>query len=72
MAGLLSGRYGGKWVFGLGNLITAIGTLLTPLVANTSKELFILVRVVEGLAEVTLVQIIQTVHLITYLLDKII
>ena len=54
IAGLLSGRYGGKWVFGLGNLITAIGTLLTPLIANTSKELFILVRVVEGLAEVNL------------------
>ena len=40
-------------MFGLGNLITAVGTLLSPVVANVSKELFIVVRVIEGLAEVT-------------------
>ena len=51
-AGFLAGRYGGKWVFGMGNLVTAIGTLLSPLAANTSKHLFIVVRVIEGLAEV--------------------
>ena len=52
-AGLIAGRYGGKWVFGIGNLVTAIGTLLSPLAANTSKHLFIFVRVIEGLAEGT-------------------
>ena len=52
IAGLIAGRYGGKWVFGLGNFITAVGTLLSPLVANASKELFIVIRVIEGLAEV--------------------
>ena len=52
IAGLIAGRYGGKWVFGLGNFITAIGTLLSPVIANVSKELFIVVRVIEGLAEV--------------------
>ena len=51
-AGLIAGRYGGKWVFGLGNLITAVGTLLSPVIANASKELFIVIRVIEGLAEV--------------------
>ena len=52
-AGLIAGRYGGKWVFGLGNLITAVGTLLSPVIANASKELFIVIRVIEGLAEVS-------------------
>jgi len=50
-AGLIAGRYGGKWVFGLGNFITAVGTLLSPVIANLSKELFIVIRVIEGLAE---------------------
>ena len=53
-AGLIAGRYGGKWVFGVGNLITAILTLLSPLAANVSRQLFIVIRVIEGLAEVTL------------------
>ena len=52
-AGLIAGRYGGKWVFGLGNFITAVGTLLSPVIANLSKELFIVIRVIEGLAEVS-------------------
>ena len=52
IGGLIAGKYGGKWVFGLGNFVTAAGTLLSPLVANSSKELFIVVRVIEGLAEV--------------------
>ena len=51
-AGFIAGRYGGKWVFGLGNLLTAILTLLTPWAANVSKELFIVIRVIEGLGEV--------------------
>ena len=54
-AGLIAGRYGGKWVFGVGNLITAILTLLSPLAANVSRQLFIVIRVIEGLAEVILI-----------------
>ena len=52
IAGSIADRYGGKWVFGLGNFITAVGTLLSPVIANLSKELFIVIRVIEGLAEV--------------------
>ena len=52
IAGSIADRYGGKWVFGLGNFITAVGTLLSPVIVNASKELFIVIRVIEGLAEV--------------------
>ena len=51
--GFIAGRYGGKWVLGAGNLITAILPLLSPLAANVSRQLFIVIRVIEGLAEVT-------------------
>ena len=54
LAGLIAGRYGGKWVFGVGNFVTAIGALLSPLVAKSSKELFIVLRVIQGLSEVGL------------------
>ena len=44
--------FGGKWLFGVGVLVTAVFTLLTPLAA-TSNRLYLLyaVRVVEGLGE---------------------
>ncbi|XP_078595342.1 sialin-like [Branchiostoma floridae x Branchiostoma japonicum] len=50
-AGWLAGRFGGKLVFGLGILFTAVFTLLTPLAARTATWLLIAVRVAEGLAE---------------------
>jgi MFS family permease len=49
--GWLATRYGGKWVFGVGILGTAILTLLTPLAAENSTAL-ILLRVLEGIMEV--------------------
>ncbi len=45
-------RFGGKWVFGIGILITAVLTVLTPIVARYSVKLFIALRVVEGIGEV--------------------
>jgi MFS transporter, ACS family, solute carrier family 17 (sodium-dependent inorganic phosphate cotransporter), member 5 len=50
--GLLAERFGGKWVFGLGTLFTAVFSLLSPVAARSSLELFIAVRVLTGLAEV--------------------
>ena len=50
--GLLAQRVGGKWVFGLGVLITAILTTLTPFAADTSVWLLVALRVLEGLSEV--------------------
>jgi len=49
--GRLAEVWGGKSLYGGGVLLTAIFTLLTPLAANTSIHLFVLVRVLEGLGE---------------------
>ncbi|XP_064652754.1 sialin-like isoform X2 [Lineus longissimus] len=49
--GYLSGRFGGKYFFGLGVLTTGILTLLTPLAAKTNVYLFIVLRVLEGIGE---------------------
>ena len=44
-------KYGGKWIFGIGILATAVLTLLTPVTAYAGKEWFIVLRVIEGLFE---------------------
>ncbi|XP_072029904.1 sialin-like [Amphiura filiformis] len=49
--GWLAGKYGGKWLFGLGVLCTTILTLLTPLAASAGTGWLIAVRVLEGLGE---------------------
>ena len=49
--GRLAEKYGGKTLYGGGVLVTSVLTLLTPLAANTSIYLFVLVRVLEGLGE---------------------
>ena len=51
--GYLAEKYGGKWLFGIGVLVTAILTLLTPVAANAGVSAFIAVRVLMGLGEVT-------------------
>ncbi|XP_021941380.1 sialin isoform X1 [Zootermopsis nevadensis] len=43
--------YGGKLVFGLGVLITGILTAISPLAAKLGTSFFIVIRVLEGLAE---------------------
>eukprot|EP00112_Aurelia_sp_Birch-Aquarium-sp1_P022983 Seg668.1 transcript_id=Seg668.1/GoldUCD/mRNA.D3Y31 product=Sialin protein_id=Seg668.1/GoldUCD/D3Y31 len=49
--GILATRYGAKWVFGIGILITSVLTVITPFAARISVNLLIAVRVVEGLGE---------------------
>ena len=49
--GFLAEKYGGKWIYGLGTLCTAILTLLTPLAAEAGAGTFIALRVLEGLGE---------------------
>lgn len=44
--------FGGKLVFGLGVLLTAIFTILSPIAAHTNFTLFIIVRILEGMGEV--------------------
>ena len=50
--GLIAEKYGGKWLFGIGTLITSVLTLLTPLAAEAGTVVFIIVRILEGLGEV--------------------
>lgn len=47
--GRLAEIFGGKWIFGIGVLITSVFTLLTPLAAKLSVYALIAVRVIEGL-----------------------
>lgn len=51
--GRLAELFGGKLVYGVGVLITAIFTLLTPIAARINFPLFIVVRVLEGMGEVS-------------------
>ncbi|XP_045101821.1 putative inorganic phosphate cotransporter isoform X2 [Portunus trituberculatus] len=51
LGGRLGEVVGGKVVFCVGVLVTAVLTLLTPVVARTSTTLFIALRVIEGLGE---------------------
>lgn len=46
-------RVGGKWLFGVGVLCTAILTLLTPLAARWGYAALITLRILEGLGEVS-------------------
>ena len=52
LGGYLAEKYGGKWFLGLGSLVTAVFTLLTPIAAKHSTTALIAVRVIEGLGEV--------------------
>nr|CAI5846476.1 unnamed protein product [Callosobruchus analis] len=49
--GRLAEIFGGKLVYGVGVLITAVFTLLSPIAARISFPLFITVRVLEGMGE---------------------
>lgn len=51
--GRLAELFGGKLVYGIGVLITAIFTLLSPIAARINFPLFIAVRVLEGVGEVS-------------------
>ncbi|RZF42806.1 hypothetical protein LSTR_LSTR014205 [Laodelphax striatellus] len=51
LGGYLACHYGGKRLFGVGVLATAIFTILTPLLAKLSVYLLTAARVVEGLFE---------------------
>ncbi len=52
--GYLSDRFGARYVFGLGVLLTSVTTLFTPLAAQLHIGALIGVRVLEGFFEVLL------------------
>lgn len=49
---MLAQRFGGRWVFGIGVVMTAVLTLLTPLAANLNVWVLVAVRAMEGFFEV--------------------
>ncbi|GFT80241.1 hypothetical protein NPIL_220121 [Nephila pilipes] len=49
--GILAEKFGAKWLYGGGVLVTAIFSLLTPLAADLGPTAFIAIRVLEGLGE---------------------
>jgi ACS family sodium-dependent inorganic phosphate cotransporter-like MFS transporter 5 len=49
--GWLAGRYGAKWVFGIGTVWTAVLTLLSPLAAELGVGVLIALRILEGVGE---------------------
>ena len=54
--GILAEKYGGKYVFGIGILLTDLFCLLTPLAARTGGAgAVIAVRVLTGLAQVEII-----------------
>ena len=50
--GWIASRFGGKHLFGLGILLSAILTLLTPWAARQSVGALVAVRVLEGVGQV--------------------
>jgi len=49
--GTLAEIFGGKWIFGIGILMTSIFTVIMPWAAKTDLRLLVAVRVLEGLGE---------------------
>nr|XP_036220804.1 sialin-like [Bactrocera oleae] len=54
IGGFIGAKIGGNIVFGLGIGTTALLTLLTPLAAKHSLEMFLAVRIIEGVFEVNI------------------
>jgi ACS family sodium-dependent inorganic phosphate cotransporter-like MFS transporter 5 len=52
LIGALAERFGAKWVFGCGILVSGILTLLTPIAAKTHVGLLIFIRILIGIFEV--------------------
>lgn len=53
LGGWLGTRYGGARVYGIGIFTTALLTIITPQIANTSLYLLVALRVIEGIFEVS-------------------
>lgn len=54
LAGLMAVKYGGVTTFGLGVGMTSLLTVLTPLFIRLHISVYILVRILEGIFEVSL------------------
>ena len=71
--GWLASRFGGKYLFGFGVLVTVVLTICTPAAANHSVAMVIIVRILEGLGEVRkqlFLSIVKNVHWIIALYNQ--
>lgn len=50
-AGLISNKFGGKWIFGISLLIASVFSCLGPWAAHIDYKVFMATRIVQGLAE---------------------
>ena len=50
-AGILATKYGGKWIYGTSLFIAAIFSILGPIAAKVDYRLFMVTRIIQGLAE---------------------
>ncbi len=53
LGGILSSKFGGSNIFGLGVAVTAMLTMLTPTLIRFNITIFIIARIAEGFAEVS-------------------
>lgn len=61
--GRLAELFGGKLVYGIGVLVTAVFTFLSPIAARINFPFFIVVRVLEGMGEVNILLFIYSLTL---------
>lgn len=52
--GLMAQRFGGKWLFGLGQLIAAVAGLFIPILAYQGAGYVKAIRIIQGLCGVKL------------------
>ena len=57
LGGWLASRFGSKYLFGFGVLLTSVVTMFTPAATHHSVGMLLLVRVVEGFGQVKAVVI---------------
>ena len=73
LAGFVIGKFGAKWVFGVGSLVDAVLALLTPVVAKSlGTSGYVFLRIIQGLSEVTKIISILGISLVIYLFTSVI
>ncbi len=53
VGGILASRFGGSVIFGIGLTVTALLTILSPMLVRISTSIFITGRILEGVSEVS-------------------
>ena len=65
LGGFVIGKFGAKWVFGVGTLVDAVLALLSPVVAKSlGTSGYVFLRIIQGLSEVTKINRILCLSLV--------